>query len=592
MGGIVGRLFREFAVTLSVAIAVSAVVSLTLTPMMCSRLLRSAARASSTAGSTALSERAFDGLLRGYDRALALGARHRALMLVVTLATIGLTVLPVHRRAQGPVPAAGHRACSSASPRRRRTSRSRRCASGRRRSTRSCRPIPTWTTWSSFIGGGGGATATPARMFVELKPLGGAQGRRPTRSSRGCAASSRRCPGIKLFLQAAQDVRVGGRLRARSTSTRCRTPTSTSSTPGRRACSPSCATLPELRDVASDQQTAGLAARRRDRPRHRRAPRHPPAGHRRHALRRLRPAPGRDHLSPQLNQYRVVLEVKPELQQSPDALEQPLRPLRDRRAGAARRAFARFVAVADRRCRSTTRASSRRSRSRSTWRPASRWARRSRPSTRAEREIGLPASVHADFQGTAQAFRRRSRAQPLLILAALLAVYIVLGMLYESYIHPITILSTLPSAGVGALLALLLFQHRAQHHRAHRDHPAHRHREEERDHDDRLRDRGRARRGTRRRTRRSTQACLLRFRPIMMTTLAALLGGAAAGARARHRLGAAPPARHRHRRRPARLAAADAVHHAGRLSLPRPAAHVPGPPTRPAGAQTPLGVRP
>ena len=102
--------------------------------------------------------------------------------------------------------------------------------------------------------------------------------------------------------------------------------------------------------------------------------------------------------------------------------------------------------------------------------------------------------------------------------------YIVLGVLYESYIHPITILSTLPSAGVGALLALLLFRMRPQRHRAHRHHPADRHREEERHHDDRLRARGRAQ-GGKNAEDAIYQACLLRFRPIMMTTMAAMLGG-------------------------------------------------------------------
>ena len=145
-------------------------------------------------------------------------------------------------------------------------------------------------------------------------------------------------------------------------------------------------------------------------------------------------------------------------------------------------------------------------------------------------------------------------------------------MLYESYIHPITILSTLPSAGVGALLALLLMQHRAQRHRAHRHHPAHRHREEERDHDDRLRARGRARRGPDAATRRSTEACLLRFRPIMMTTMAALLGALPLALGTGAGLGAAPAARHRDRRRPDRQPAADALHDAGDLPGDGPAA--------------------
>ena len=137
----------------------------------------------------------------------------------------------------------------------------------------------------------------------------------------------------------------------------------------------------------------------------------------------------------------------------------------------------------------------------------------------------MPASIQASFQGTAQAFQASLANEPLLILAALITVYIVLGVLYESYIHPITILSTLPSAGVGAILALLLCRQRPERDRADRHHPADRHREEERDHDDRLRAGGRARARASRRDEAIYQACLLRFRPIMMTTMAALLGG-------------------------------------------------------------------
>ena len=112
----------------------------------------------------------------------------------------------------------------------------------------------------------------------------------------------------------------------------------------------------------------------------------------------------------------------------------------------------------------------------------------------AEREIGLPSTIHGSFQGTAQAYQESLASEPILIAAALVTVYIVLGMLYESLIHPITILSTLPSAGVGALLALLVDAQRAERDLADRDHSADRHREEERDHDDRFRDRGRAQR--------------------------------------------------------------------------------------------------
>ena len=114
---------------------------------------------------------------------------------------------------------------------------------------------------------------------------------------------------------------------------------------------------------------------------------------------------------------------------------------------------------------------------------------------KAQREMGMPSSIHPTFQGTAQAFQDSKNNMPWLILAALTAVYIVLGILYESLIHPLTILSTIPPAGVGAILALMLMGTELEHHRADRHHPADRHREKERHHDDRLRSAGRARRG-------------------------------------------------------------------------------------------------
>ena len=185
------------------------------------------------------------------------------------------------------------------------------------------------------------------------------------------------------------------------------------------------------------------------------------------------------------------------------------------------------------------------------------------------REIGLPAGVQGSFQGTAKAFQASLENQPLLILAALITVYIVLGILYESYIHPLTILSTLPSAGVGALLALLLFKSElsmialigiilligivkknaimmidfaleAERNDSKRPEQA------------------------------IYEACLLRFRPIMMTTMAALFGALAIGDWNGRGIGAAPAARHRYRRWIARQSVADALHDAGRLSLSGP----------------------
>ena len=142
----------------------------------------------------------------------------------------------------------------------------------------------------------------------------------------------------------------------------------------------------------------------------------------------------------------------------------------------------------------------------------------------ATRQLGLPASIQGSFQGTAQAFQASLANEPLLIAAALVAVYLVLGVLYESYIHPLTILSTLPSAGCGRHPGAADLPHRAERHRADRHHPADRHRQEERHHDDRLRPGGRAPGGQAPAVDAIYQACLLRFRPILMTTMAALLG--------------------------------------------------------------------
>ena len=136
----------------------------------------------------------------------------------------------------------------------------------------------------------------------------------------------------------------------------------------------------------------------------------------------------------------------------------------------------------------------------------------------------MPSTIQTGFAGTAQAYQDSLGSEPLLIATALATVYIVLGMLYESYIHPVTILSTLPSAGVGALLALVLIAHRPERDRDHRNHSADRHREEERDPDDRFRASRPS--ATKARAPRDAifEACLLRFRPILMTTMAAMLG--------------------------------------------------------------------
>ena len=184
----------------------------------------------------------------------------------------------------------------------------------------------------------------------------------------------------------------------------------------------------------------------------------------------------------------------------------------------------------------------------------------------AEQEINLPRSIVTSFQGTAAAFHNSLSSEPWLILAAIITVYIVLGVLYESYIHPVTILSTLPSAGVGAILALLITGNDLgvvaligiilligivkKNAIMMIDFALEAERVEKKPPEEAI-----------------YQACLLRFRPIMMTTMAALLRGLAPRPRTRHRQRASPPARHHHRRRIAPVATADALHHASRLPV-------------------------
>ena len=518
MGGIVGRLFREFAVTLSVAIAVSALVSLTLTPMMCAQLLKRDAPGS-RGRFYAISERAFQAVLGLYGRGLGWVLRHRGVTLAVTFGTLALTVALFVIIPKGLFPQQDTafltgftEAAQDASFS---TMRERQQAMNA-----IVRADPAVAHMISFIGGGQGGTGNTGTMFVALKPL------RERKSSADEVIARLRpklaqVPGAVLYLQSAQDVRIGGR----PARTQYQYTLEDADLQELRTWAPrvldALRKLPELKDVASDLQTGGLQLNLSiDRDTAARLGIFPQA-----IDDALYDAFGQRQIATtftELNQYRVILEIKPELARSPDSLDHIFVRSKDG-AQVPLSAFTRFaLGVA----------------------PLSITHQGQFPAVtlsfntaanislgqavdavhRAEQNIGLPPSVHAEFQGTAQAFNDSLASQPMLILAALLAVYIVLGVLYESLIHPITILSTLPSAGVGALLALLIcgtdfsiialigiilligivkknaimmidFALEA-----------------ERDRDlgpvEAIR-----------------EACLLRFRPILMTTLAALLGG-------------------------------------------------------------------
>ncbi len=515
MGGIVGRLFREFAVTLSMAIFVSAVISLTLTPMMASRLLR--AKGEERQGKLfTLSERFFEALLRGYARGLRWTLAHHRFMLLVTFAAAAITVWLYVIVPKGLFPQQDTGQLSGISDAPQDISfpamRDRQDALNQVLVAH-----PAVAHMVSFIGGGN--SQNTGFVFVELKT---GKGRKTADEVIGSLRPQlARVPGIALFLQSVQDVRIGGR----ASRTQYQYTLQDANLDELNTWAPrmleKLKAVPQLRDVASDQQTNALKlAVEIDRDTAARL------GVSVQAINdTLYDAFGQRQVATlytQLNQYRVVLEVKPELQQDVDALKRLRVPGRDG-------AQVPLEALASWKLVPTSLSVNHQGQF-----PAVTLSFNLAPNVSlsqaldavraAGRQIGMPASVNAAFQGTAQAFIESLRSEPWLVLGALLAVYIVLGVLYESYVHPITILSTLPSAGAGALLALLVFGSEfsiialigvilligivkknaimmidfaieAE------------------------RDRGLSTRDA------IYEACLLRFRPIMMTTMAALLGG-------------------------------------------------------------------
>jgi multidrug efflux pump len=535
MGGIVGRLFREFAVTLSLAILVSLLVSLTATPMMCAQFLKSTGE--TTHGRLyRIAERVFDGILHFYERTLGWVLRHQLIVLVVLLATIAVNIYLFFVVPKGffPQQDAG-RIVGNIQAEQDISFLAMREKMGE--FARIVGTDPAVANVVAFTGGNQNTTNT-ARMFLALKPL------RERKISADQVIGRLRpktahVPGATLFLQSVQDLRIGGR----PTSTQYQYTLQSTDLAELNAFAPRMLAklreLPGLRDVATDQQNRGLqAALVVDRDVAARL------GIQAQAVDdTLYDAFGQRPVSTiyrLLNQYRVVLEVAPEFQQNPDALK-ALYVKSSTGQQVPLSAISRFAP-------STTPLAV----SHQGFFPAVTLSFNLAPGVAlgdavttiqaAERQMNMPASIRPSFQGTAQAFQAALANQPILILAALLAVYIVLGVLYESFIHPITILSTLPSAGVGALLAILLFRGdlnviamigillliglvkknailmidvALDVQRAEGKSP----------------------------TEAIYQACLLRFRPIMMTTMAALLGalplalGTGVGAELRRPLG-------------------------------------------------------
>ncbi len=449
MGGIMGRLFREFAVTLAIAIAMSALVSLTITPTMCSRLLRSQKERREGRFSRALG-RGLDAMAGGYGRALRFVLRHRVAVGLLTVLTVGVSIALYVIVPKGLFPQQDSGMLSGFSDAPQDISFP--AMRARQEQVNAIvQADPDVDHVVSFTGGQG--VTNTGTVFIALKP-------KPLRKTGADQIIARlrpklnAIPGINLYLQSVQDVRIGGRLARTQYQYTLQDANLDELLTWAPKVLAKLKTVPELRDVATDQQSAGLSLKVNiDRDTAARLGVTP-----RDIDNALYDAFGQRQVATtftQLNQYRVILEMKPELAGGPDALRQLYV-----RSAAGDAVPLGALATAEP-------ASSGLSVTHQGQFPAVTLSFNAPPDValsqavdavhRAELEIGLPASVHAEFTGTAMAFRDSLTSMPWLILTALLAVYIVLGMLYESFIHPITILSTIPSAGVGALLALFLF---------------------------------------------------------------------------------------------------------------------------------------
>jgi len=451
MGDIVGRLFREFAVTLSVTILVSAVVSLTLTPMMCSRILRH--RPPERQGRFyRASERMFQRVIESYGRSLQWVLRHQGGTLLVALGTLVLTVLLYIFTPKGffPVQDTGVLQGISQAP------ESVSFAAMARRQQALAKVIlkdPAVESLSSFIGVDGiNTTLNSGRMLINLKPVS-VRKESATEVMQRIQSHLTSVEGIVLYLQPVQDLTVEDRVSRTQFQYTLEDPNPEELHTWTSALVARLRSLPQLRDVATDEQNNGLQLRL--------------VIDRQTASRlgitalqidnTLYDAFGQRQiltLFTQLNQYHVVLETLPEFQTSPVDLRNiylqsssgtavPLNTFAHFESGVAPLALnhqGQFPVVTV----SFNLA------------PGASLGEATAALQRTREQLGIPASVQTAFQGTAAAFQASLTNEPLHILAAVVTVYIVLGVLYESYIHPITILSTLPSAGVGALLALLI----------------------------------------------------------------------------------------------------------------------------------------
>ncbi|MBI2770662.1 MAG: multidrug efflux RND transporter permease subunit [Burkholderiales bacterium] len=450
MGGIVGRLFREFAVVLSAAILVSMVVSLTTTPMMCAALLKPPARNKAPSRLARWAARVQRAILRGYRRSLAGALRWQPLVLLVFAGVIALNVYLYGAIAKGFFPQqdtgriAGFIQADQATS----------FQAMQQRLDRFLAVVRADPAVENVTGFTGGSARNTAQMFMALKPVS----QRDVTADQVVARLRIKLakePGANLFLVPVQDIRIGGRQANAQYQFTLQSDDLEDLRLWEGRIRQALMKLPELADVNSDvqdrgQQTTlvldrdaamrmGLSVRTID------ATLNNAFGQRQVGV-----------IYNPLNQYRVVLELAPQYLQGPDSLRN-LFFISNTGNRVPLSAFARQEAT------STPLAVAHQAGT-----PASTisfnlplgvsLSEASDAVRNAMAELGVPVSIRGTFQGTARAFAQSLDSQPLLILAALVTIYLVLGILYESLVHPITILSTLPSAGVGALLALMMFK--------------------------------------------------------------------------------------------------------------------------------------
>ncbi len=449
MGGFVGRFFREFAVTLSAAILVSLVVSLTTTPMMCSRLLLSA-KERKTGRFHAWSERVFAAVLRGYRRTLGWALDHGPLTVLILLGTVALNVYLYVIVPKGFFPQQDTGQITG----RIQADQSISFQAMRQKLADFIAIVRADPAVANVVGFTGGAQRNTGSMFVTLKPLS----EREDSADRVVARLRKelaREPGANLFLTPVQDIRVGGRQSNASYQYTIQADDLAELKTWEPRIRQALSQLPELVDVNTDQQNKGLstsvvidrdaAARLGVTPRQIDATLNDAFGQRLVST-----------IYSPLNQYHVVMEAAPEYWQSPEALNQ----MHVSVPGGAQVPLSQFAHYESSETSLAVNHHSQFVASTISFNlPVDvSLSQATRAIEEALTRIGVPTTVRGSFQGSARAFRAALETQPILILTALLTLYIVLGVLYESWVHPLTILSTLPSAGVGALVALMLFR--------------------------------------------------------------------------------------------------------------------------------------